>query len=228
MGHGADASISRFAESEPNAWRVVFLLLLWPRGSSSIPNAPSCTSTSKWHQDHRLLIYCPHIIHPLDLTRSADPALSWFPTVQEPSSTLCGTVCTIPKLDFDLPAILVYFHCPYHSPNTAGGRNGNFAKPGLCPTAHAIVLHRNPKLCTSLFSSTSIWYGVSPSGRIYEDKDDINFIHCALTQEEMRSKLLSLLEAADTQHLGEIARQGIKRKHRIERRSNICSWRKML
>ena len=148
--------------------------------------------------------------------------------VHEPSSTPLGTVCTIPTFDFDLPAVLFYFFCPYHSPNTAGGWNGHCAKPGLCPKTHAIVLHGNPKLCTSLFSSTFICYGISPSGRVYEDKDDIDFIHCALIQEKMRSKLLSSLVAADTQRLGEIARVKYKRTRCIEGRSNICSWRKRL
>jgi hypothetical protein len=48
---GADAFFySRFAKSELYyAQRVVFLLLLWTRGSASIPNAPSCTPiASKW------------------------------------------------------------------------------------------------------------------------------------------------------------------------------------
>ena len=110
---GADAFFgSRFAKSELYyAQRVVFLLLLWTRGSASIPNAPSCTPiASKWHRERPLLIYCPHIIHPLDLTRLANPASSSFPMVQEPSSTLHGTVCTIPTFDFGLPVVLFFFH----------------------------------------------------------------------------------------------------------------------
>ena len=131
-GGGADASLgSRFTESEPYAWRVVFLLMIWPRSSPSQPTAPSCAPTSQLHRE-RPFLHRLHIIHPSDCPRFAELGSLWIPMVQghsvTPPSTLRWSACTIPTLDFYLPAVLFYFHRPYHSPTTTGGWSRDVAQ----------------------------------------------------------------------------------------------------
>jgi hypothetical protein len=121
---GADAFFgSRFAESEPYAQHNVFLLPLWPPIYPSLPTFSFCAPTVKWHQEHQFL-HRRLIIHPADRSRLAKPGLLWIPMVQAtsitPSSTLRGSACTIPMLDFNLPIVLFHFHRPYHSPTTTG------------------------------------------------------------------------------------------------------------
>ncbi len=119
---GANASIgSRFAESEPYAWRVVFSLPPWPHSSPvkqpSIPNVPSFAPASRLHQELKLF-HQLHIIHPADCPRFTKPGLLCFPMVHnlvQPPSALQGSAATIPPLDFDLPFILFYSHRPYNS-----------------------------------------------------------------------------------------------------------------
>jgi hypothetical protein len=121
-GRGADAFIgSRFAESEPYAPCVIFLLPLCPQSSPvqqhSIPNVPSFAPTFRLHQEF-VLFHRFRIIHPADHPRFAKPGLSCFLMVHvsiPPSSTLRGSASTIPLWDFDLPFLLFYPHRPYHS-----------------------------------------------------------------------------------------------------------------
>jgi hypothetical protein len=142
-GGGADASLgSRFTESEPYARRIVFLLMLWPRSSPSHPTAPPCAPTSQLHCK-RSFLHRLHIIHPSVRPRFAKLGSSWIPMVQghsvTPLSTLRCSACTIPTLDFDLPAVLFYFHRPYHSPTTTGGWSGDGTNNALFLTAHGNV-----------------------------------------------------------------------------------------
>ncbi len=119
---GADTSIgSRFAKSEPYAWRVVFSLLPWtcssPVKRPSIPNIPSFAPASRLHQELKLF-HQLRIIHPADRPRFAKPGSLCFPMVHnlvQPPFALRGSAATIPLLDFDLPFILFYSHCPYNS-----------------------------------------------------------------------------------------------------------------
>jgi hypothetical protein len=139
-GGGADASLgSRFTESEPYAWRVVFLLMLWPRSSPSHPTAPPCAPTSQLHCK-RPFLHRLHIIHPSDRPRFAKLGSSWIPMVQghsvTPPSTLHCSAFTIPTLDFDLPVVLFYFHHTYHSLTTTGGWSGDGTNNELFLTAH--------------------------------------------------------------------------------------------
>jgi hypothetical protein len=84
---GADASIgSRFIESEPYAWHVVFLLLQWICCSlvkrPSIYTFPSFSPASWLHQESHLL-HKFHIIHPTDCPRFAKPGPSCFSMVPD-------------------------------------------------------------------------------------------------------------------------------------------------
>jgi hypothetical protein len=113
--------------------------MLWPRSSPSHPTAPPCAPTSQLHRE-RPFLHRLHIIHPSDRPRFAKLGLSWIPMVQghsvTPPSTLRCSACTIPTLDFDLPAVLFYFHHPYHSPTTTGGWSGDGTNNELFLTAH--------------------------------------------------------------------------------------------
>jgi hypothetical protein len=119
---GADASIgSRFDESEPYAWHVVFLLPQWICCSlvkqPSFYNVLSFAPASWLHQEiHFLHQFC--IIHPTDCPRFAKPRPPCFPMVpdlvQPPSTALQGSAATILPLDFVLPFILLFSHHPYN------------------------------------------------------------------------------------------------------------------
>jgi hypothetical protein len=209
---GADAFIgSRFAKSEPYARCIVFLLLLWPRSSPvqqfSIHNALSFAPAFQWHQEIQFLPqFC--IIRPADHPIFAKPGSSCFPMVhdlvQPPSAALQGSASTIPPLDFDLPFLLFYPHCPYHSPTTTGGWNWYGAKhedSSFFLMAHGFVPHENPNTCASILGATFLRGGSAAVGRNY--KEGVGLQYLALKELCLIHPSITKLEALDNVCEGE-------------------------